>query len=82
MDAIAQALTDPTVRGWYLAFSLALVLVPMVVLWLWYRKHMAENTVDRAMLVRVALLTLLWMAVNAGVLGLLIWADTVAGVPG
>lgn len=77
MNAIAQALADPAVRGFYLGFCLVLVLVPMVALWLWYRKRFRENTVDRAMALRVALLTLLWMVVNAVALGLLLWADEV-----
>lgn len=77
MDAIAQALADPLVRGLYLGVCLALVVVPLVALWLWYRKRLAENTVDRDMAVRVALLTLLWMVVNAGALGVLMWADQV-----
>jgi hypothetical protein len=34
------------------------------------------------MAVRIALLTLLWMVVNAGALGLLMWANTVNGATG
>jgi len=79
MDAIAQALADPTVRGWYLGFCLVLVLLPMALLWLWYRKKLKANEVDQAMLLRVSLLTLLWMVVNAAALGILVWADTVNG---
>jgi len=82
MDAIAQALADPTVRGWYLAFCLGLVLIPMAALWLWYRKALAENAIDRPMLARVAILTLVWMAVNAAALGLVLWADTVNATAG
>ena len=82
MDAIAQALADPTVRGWYLGFCLALVLLPLVLLWLWYRRRAKANTVDRTVLVRVSLLTLLWMVVNAVVLGVLMWADGVNNIQG
>ena len=82
MDAIAQTLADPMVRGLYLGLCLALVVVPLVALWLWYRKRSAENTVDRRMAVRVALLTLLWMIVNASALGVLVWADAVNGTTG
>jgi len=78
VNAIAQALADPVIRGWYLGFSLALLVVPMAALWLWYRKRAKEGTVDRAMAVRVSLLTLVWMVVNAAALGLLMWADTVS----
>src|SRR5665811_1389119 len=77
MNAIAQALADPTIRGWYLGFCLALILLPMVGLWLFYRKRLKANAVDRAMFVRVSLLTLLWMAANAAAFGLLMWANTV-----
>lgn len=81
MDAIAQALADPTVRAWYLAFCLALVLLPLVLLWAWYRRRAKANTVDRGVLVRVSLFTLVWMVVNAVALGVLMWADGVNGMP-
>jgi hypothetical protein len=77
MDSIAHALADPTVRGWYLGFCLALVLLPMALLWLWYSRKAKADAVDRVMLLRVSLFTLLWMAVNAGALGILVWADTI-----
>jgi hypothetical protein len=77
MDAIALALADQTVRAWYLGFCLALVLLPMAGLWLWYRKRLKADAVDKDMLVRVGLITLLWMAVNAVALGILLWADEV-----
>jgi len=77
MDAIAQSLADPTIRGWYFGFCLALILLPMVGLWLFYRKRLKANAVDKAMFVRVSLLTLLWMAANAAAFGLLMWANTV-----
>jgi hypothetical protein len=82
MDSIARALADPLVRGLYLGVCLALVVVPLLALWLWYRKRLAESTVDRDMAVRIALLTLLWMVVNAGALGVLVWANTVNGTTG
>ncbi|ODS03000.1 hypothetical protein AUC71_12155 [Methyloceanibacter marginalis] len=80
MNAIAQSLADPTVRGWYLGFCLALVLLPLVAMALWYRRRAKQNSVDRSMLLRVSLLTLLWMIVNALALGVLMWADGVNGV--
>jgi hypothetical protein len=82
MDAIAQSLADPTIRSWYLGFCLALVLLPLVGLWLYYRKRLQADAVDKAMLLRVSLLTLLWMVVNAVALGVLLWADTVNSAAG
>lgn len=75
MHAFAEALADPAVRGLYLAFSLTLLILPMVLLWLWYSARAKAGTVDRPMFMRVGLLTLLWMAANAVALGLLMWAD-------
>ena len=77
MHAFAEALMDPAVRGAYLAFSLILLILPLVLLWLWYRRRAKAGTVDRDMLIHVGVLTLVWMAANAAVLGFLMWADTV-----
>ena len=77
MHAFAEALMDPAVRGAYLAFSLVVLILPLVLLWLWYRRRAKAETVDRGMMIRVGVLTLLWMAANAVVLGVLMWADTV-----
>jgi len=82
MNAIAQSLADPTVRGWYLGFCLALVLLPMVALAFWYRSRAKQYSVDKSMLLHVSLLTLLWMVVNALAFGLLMWADGVNGIAG
>jgi len=82
MTSIAEALGDPAVRGVYLALCLALVLIPLVALWLWTRKRAKAGTVDRPPFIRVALLTLLWLVVNAIALGFMMWADTVNGVAG
>ena len=82
MHAFAEALTDPALRGAYLAFSLVLLILPMVLLWLWYRGRAKAGTVDRAMAMRVGLLTLLWMVANAAALGFLMWADTVTSAAG
>ena len=65
------------VRGWYLGFGLVLVLLPMAALWLWYRKRLKAEAVDKGMLLRAALITLSWMAVNAIALGILLRADEV-----
>jgi hypothetical protein len=42
MDAIARALADPLVRGLYLGLCLALVVVPLLALWLWYRNALRK----------------------------------------
>ncbi|MEM9591376.1 MAG: hypothetical protein AAF967_08565 [Pseudomonadota bacterium] len=75
MHAFAEALADPAVRGAYLALSLTLLILPLVLLWLWYRRRDRAGTIDRPMLMRVGLLTLLWMLANAAALGFLMWAD-------
>ena len=75
MHTIAEALTDPILRGAYLALSLVLLILPLVLLWLWYSQRARLGTVDRPMLLRVGLATLLWMVVNAAALGFLMWAD-------
>jgi len=56
------------------------VVLPMIALWLWYRKRAKEGTIDHSMVMQVAILTLAWMAVNAAALGLVMWADTVVPV--
>lgn len=75
MHAIAEALTNPILRGAYLALSLALLILPLALLWLWYSRGALAGTVDRPMLVCVGLATLLWMVANAAALGFLMWAD-------
>ncbi|ODR97526.1 hypothetical protein AUC70_00445 [Methyloceanibacter stevinii] len=82
MHAFAEALSDPALRGAYLAFSLVLLILPLVLIWLWYRQRAKAGTVDRPMLIRVGLLTLLWMVANAAALGFLMWAETVTKTGG
>ncbi len=77
MNAIAASLADPLIRGLYLGFCLTLIVLPMVVLWLWYRRRSQEDNVDQTMLLKVALLTLLWIGLNAAAFGTLMWADGV-----
>jgi hypothetical protein len=59
MHAIAEALTDPVLLGAYLTLSLALLILPLVLLSLGYSRQARTGTVDRPMLVRVGLATLL-----------------------
>lgn len=66
--------SDPT-RRLYLALSLALLILPLVLLWLWYSRRARAGTLDRPMLRRIGLATLLWIVANAAALGLLMWAD-------
>lgn len=82
MSTIAEALADPLARSLYLGLCLALILVPITALWQWYRRRVKKNAVDKAMLVRVSVITLLWMIVNATAFGILIWADEVNRIPG
>lgn len=82
MDALAETLTDPALRSVYLALSLALLILPMVLLWLWYNRRVKAGTVDRPMLIRVCIATLLWMVANAAALGLLMWADAAISAAG
>lgn len=82
MTMFAEALADPALRGAYLGFSLVLLVLPLVVLWLWYRRRANNNTVDRPMLINVALFTLIWMGLNAATLGLMMWADSVNAAAG
>lgn len=78
----SEALGEPAIRGAYLAFCLALLVLPLVALWLSTRKRVKAGTVDRALFIRVALLTLLWLVANAAALGFLMWADVVNNIPG
>lgn len=82
MNPIAEALADPLIRGLYLGFCLTLIVLPMVALWLWYRRKSQENTVDQAMLPKVAVLTLLWIGLNAAAFGTLMWADGINRIGG
>jgi hypothetical protein len=82
MYAIAEALTDPILRGAYLALSLTLLTLPLVLLWLWYSRGARAGKVDRPMLGRVGLAALLWMVANAAALGFLMWADNTNGAAG
>ena len=75
MHAIAEALTNPILRGAYLALSLALLILPLVLLWLWYSRRARAGTLDRPMLMRIGIATLLWIVANAAALGFLMWAD-------
>ena len=82
MDMIAESLADPNTRRVYLGFCLALVALPLLAMWLWYRSRAKAGTVDRAMTVRVSVFSLLWFAANAVALGILMWADGVNGIEG
>ena len=52
MDAIAQALADPGVRDWYLAFCLALMFLPMVALSIWFHRNINKSAGGRALMAR------------------------------
>ena len=50
MQSIAQALSDPTVRGWYLVFCFALLVLPMVALAAWYHLTIRKSAGGRALM--------------------------------
>lgn len=52
MQAIARALGDPVVRGWYLAFSFALMVLPMVAMSAWYHVVIRRTEGGRALMKR------------------------------
>jgi hypothetical protein len=52
MDAIAQALADPSVRGWYLVFCLTLMYLPLVGLAIWFHRNIKKSAGGRALMAR------------------------------
>ena len=52
MDAIAHAFLDPTVRGWYLIGCLALLLLPMMALAVWFHRGIRHSPGGRALMQR------------------------------
>lgn len=49
---ISHALSDPSVRGWYLLFCFALLVVPMVALAAWYHSAIRRGAGGRALMKR------------------------------
>jgi hypothetical protein len=52
MNAIAHALADPTVRGWYLTACLALMILPMAVLSIWFHRGIGKSSGGRELMRR------------------------------
>ncbi len=52
MSGIASLLTDPAVRGWYLVFCFAVMILPMVGLALWYHRNIHSTPGGRALMER------------------------------
>jgi hypothetical protein len=52
MDTIAHALLDPAVRGWYLIGCLALLILPMVALSVWFHRGIRHSPGGRALMQR------------------------------
>jgi len=52
MNAIAQSLADPSVRGWYLIGCLALLFLPMVMLAVWFHRGIGKSSGGRALMQR------------------------------
>lgn len=54
VQPIAAALSDPTVRAWYLLFCFALLVLPMVALSVWYHLTIRKSAGGRALMQRQA----------------------------
>jgi len=54
LDTLTGWLADPLIRGWYLAFCMALMIVPMLVLALWYHANIRRTEGGRALMRRQA----------------------------
>jgi hypothetical protein len=52
MNAIAHALSDPVVRDWYLIGCLALLILPMVMLSVWFHRGIRHSSGGRALMRR------------------------------
>ncbi|MGH6925795.1 MAG: hypothetical protein ACRED5_18875 [Propylenella sp.] len=52
LDALTGWLADPVVRGWYLTFGFALMILPMLVLALWYHRTIRATEGGRALMRR------------------------------
>jgi hypothetical protein len=52
MQSIANALSDPVARGWYLAFCFALMVLPMIALSAWYHLGIRRTAGGRALMKR------------------------------
>jgi hypothetical protein len=52
MDAIARSLADPSTRDWYLLFCLALLILPMVALAVWFHRGIGSSSGGRALMRR------------------------------
>jgi hypothetical protein len=50
MDDLARAFADPAVRGWYLAFCFALLVLPMVAMAIWYHLNIKKTPGGRALM--------------------------------
>ncbi|HUS97668.1 MAG TPA: hypothetical protein VMX97_13085 [Hyphomicrobiaceae bacterium] len=52
MEAALKALGDPTVRGWYLIFCMALLVLPMIALSYWYHSRINRSSGGRQLMKR------------------------------
>ncbi|HUU65682.1 MAG TPA: hypothetical protein VMW57_00155 [Methyloceanibacter sp.] len=52
MQAIAHALSDPGTRGWHLVGCLALLMLPMVALAVWFHRGIGRSSGGRALMRR------------------------------
>lgn len=54
MGPLFDALADPAIRGWYLAFCFALMVLPMAALAWWYHAHIGRSEGGRRLMRRQA----------------------------
>lgn len=54
MDRLAGALADPEVRDWYLLFCVAVLVLPMLAIAVWYRRDIGTTAGGRELMQRQA----------------------------
>ncbi len=52
LETLTHCLADPVVRDWYLAFCLAVMIVPMAALAIWYHTRIGASAGGRALMRR------------------------------
>jgi hypothetical protein len=50
MNTILKALGDPAIRGWYLLFCFAVMVLPMIALTFWYHTRIRRTAGGRALM--------------------------------
>lgn len=52
LDTLTGWLADPTTRSWYLAFCMAVMIVPMIALAIWYHRGISRSEGGRELMRR------------------------------